>query len=670
MRTDIAAVLLVPALAGLLYAETLRLRVLDPQNAAVPQARIFARQAGRSAAVLTDSAGAAVLNLAPPVNVEVQAPGFDPLRRTIESAGDFTFRLLPATLRTTVEVVVTDEPLAGQPATTTAPEIERQGARTVLDAVDALLPGAFVTRRGVMGYGIATNGTGGVSIRGIGQQPNTGVLMVVDGRPDFQGLMGHPLPDFYSLSDAGSVTVTEGPASVLYGSNAMGGVIEVQPLRPPEGISTRLTTGLGSYLTGQHRLAHGARLGRSFYSVTAGVSHTRGDRPSSAFRNQDGSIALGRDFSARWKGSLDARYGHFHVEDPGPETAPLQNTYARVGRGGFSLNLDNSGGRTWGYARVYSSLGNHYITDGFRSVDRATGLRVSQQVALAPSLTLEGGADIIGFGGRARNVAQRRDYGQHDLRTAAGFTRAQWMPAARLRFHSGVRHERHSLYGGITVPEFGASAAIHPRYTLSAQAGRGFRNPTVRELYLFPAPNPALRPEHLWNYQLSLQAHPAESLAASATVFYADLRDLIAVTGRFPNLVSVNAGRTLNRGTETMLRWRPARRLAVRTGYAWIHSTRLQPYVPAHKWNYGVEYDAGRAFVSFSGAATGRRWADAANTRPMNGYAVCSLRVSAPLGRRTSIFTLVDNLFDARYEVVPGYRMPGANASGGITVTF
>ena len=81
MRTDIAAVLLVPALAGLLYAETLRLRVLDPQNAAVPQARIFARQAGRSAAVLTDSAGAAVLNLAPPVNVEVQAPGFDQIGR-------------------------------------------------------------------------------------------------------------------------------------------------------------------------------------------------------------------------------------------------------------------------------------------------------------------------------------------------------------------------------------------------------------------------------------------------------------------------------------------------------------------------------------------------------------------------------------------------------------
>lgn len=670
MRIFLLVVPLTLALASVLNAGTILLRVLDPQHAVIPQARVVARAGGRLEKTLTDSTGTATIRLAAPVQVEVEAPGFEPLRRTIHAAGEATVELRPSMLRTSVEVVVTDEPLAVHTTTGTAAEIERHGARTVLDSVEALVPGAFVTRRGVMGYGISTNGTGGVAIRGIGQQPNTGVLIVVDGRPDFQGLMGHPLPDFYSLSDAGSVSVTEGPASVLYGSNAMGGVIEVRPDRPGEGMSTRLTSGLGSYLTGQHRLAHGARLGRSFYSLTAGLAHTRGDRPGSAFRNQDGSAAVGRDFSDRWRASLDVRYGHFHVEDPGPETAPLSNSYARVGRGGFSLNLDNAGGRTWGYTRVYSSLGNHYITDGFRSVDRATGVRVDQNVALTPSLTIEGGMDAVTYGGRARNVLTRLNYGEHNLNTAAGFTRVQWIPAARFRFHSGLRYEHHSLYGGMTVPEFGASVSVHPRYTLSAQVGRGFRNPTIRELYLFPAPNPTLRPEHLWNYQMSLQARPAESWAATATVFYSDLRDMIAVTGRYPNLSSVNAGRALNRGTETSLRWRPYRRLAVRTGHAWVHSTRLQPYVPVHKWNYAVEFDAGRAFVHFGGVTTGQRWADAANTRRMDGYTVGSVRVSVPVSRRTSLFSMVDNLFNRRYEVVPGYRMPGANASGGFTVNF
>ena len=106
--------------------------------------------------------------------------------------------------------------------------------------------------------------------------------------------MGHPLPDFYSLSDAESVSVTQGPASVLYGSNAMAGAIEIRPTRPAEGIHTRLRSSLGSYLTGQHQLAHGGRSARAFYHLTAGVSHTGGDRRSSAFRSQDVSTALGR----------------------------------------------------------------------------------------------------------------------------------------------------------------------------------------------------------------------------------------------------------------------------------------------------------------------------------------------------------------------------------------
>jgi hypothetical protein len=301
--------------------------------------------------------------------------------------------------------------------------------------VDRIVPGAFVTRRGVMGYGISTNGTGAISIRGIGGSPNTGVLMVVDGRPDYQGLMGHPLPDFYSLSDAGSVSVTEGPASVLYGSNAMGGAIEVKNWEPAERMTTRLTAGLGSFRTGQYNLTNGARFRRGFYTVNAGVAHTAGDRPSSAFRDQDGTVTAGYDLSDVWKASIDGRYGHFHVEDPGPAGAPLANSYANVGRGGFSANLENATAATWGYARAYSSYGNHYITDGFRSTDRTTGFRLDQNVSLAPSLTLELGSDVVNFGGRARNASSRLDYGEHEITSAAGFARAQWSATRRLRLH-------------------------------------------------------------------------------------------------------------------------------------------------------------------------------------------------------------------------------------------
>ncbi|MEN6604226.1 MAG: TonB-dependent receptor plug domain-containing protein, partial [Bryobacteraceae bacterium] len=306
----------------------MRVRVVDSLNASVAGARVAA---GDRPAVVTGPDGAARIEISGPGMMRVERDGFEPADVRLSSAagGEIVVRLRPAVVRNSIDVVVRDEPVHA-PVVSTAMEIERGGARTVLDAVDQLVPGAFVTRRGVMGYGISTNGTGGISIRGVGGSPNTGVLVVVDGRPDMQGLMGHPLPDFYSLSDAGTVSVTEGPASVLYGSNAMGGAIEVKPTSPHPGVSTRLSSSLGSYLTGQHRLTHAMRWEKFYYSATAGVSHTAGDRPSSTFRDQDASLTMGYTRSPVWRTSIEGRYGHFHVEDPGPVTAPLSNSYARV----------------------------------------------------------------------------------------------------------------------------------------------------------------------------------------------------------------------------------------------------------------------------------------------------------------------------------------------------
>ena len=202
----------------------------------------------------------------------------------------------------------------------TALEIDRGGARTVFDAVEKLVPSAYVTRMGILGLGLGQSGS--MTLRGIGGSPTTELLVIVDGRPDFMGLMGHPMPDFYTLTDVGSVSVTGGPASVLYGSNAMGGAIEINPIRPLQGVHTDLTASLGSYYTGQYRLTNGARFGRAFYNLTAGIEHTNGAREDSAFRNQDGTLALGYDLSPTWRTSLEGRYGHFYVEDPGTVAGP------------------------------------------------------------------------------------------------------------------------------------------------------------------------------------------------------------------------------------------------------------------------------------------------------------------------------------------------------------
>jgi iron complex outermembrane receptor protein len=456
---------------------------------------------------------------------------------------ELALRLSPASVETTINVTVTSDVAPNEP-TAMSSSISRTTARTVLDAVEDLSPAIFVTRRGVMGYGISTNGTGGINIRGVGGSPNTDVLMVLDGRPDYQGEMGHPLPDFYSLSDAGSIRVIEGPASVLYGSNAMGGAIEVQPRVPKEGTEFELTSSLGLFMTGQHRLYAGIRRGRGVYTFASGINHTDGDRAYSAYRSQDGSLGASYSLSSTWTAKIDGNYGHFYVEDPGPINPPYpEQNYASVGRGGFSADLANSTPALSGYTRLYSTWGRNFISDGFRSTDRITGGRLYQTWTLPHNVAMDFGADLVNYGGLAKQEGGTNYGGKHQINDDAGFVRAHWTPSVKTLLNAGVRYQANSLFGNIAVPELGGLWQASNRISLSGAISRGFRNPTIRELYLFPAPNANLKPEEEWNYQATVQARITTTMAAWTTFYYASMSNQILALGNYPNMNLTNGGR-------------------------------------------------------------------------------------------------------------------------------
>ena len=148
------------------------------------------------------------------------------------------------------------------------PQLEASQQASVLPVLNSQVPGFFSTSRGVMGYGVATGGSGQMSLRGIGGPaqaglPTTGLLVLIDGHPQYMGLMGHPIADAYQTMMAERVEVLRGPASVLYGSNAMGGVINIVTRKMQEdGIRTNINIGAGSYGTLQTEATNRIRKGR------------------------------------------------------------------------------------------------------------------------------------------------------------------------------------------------------------------------------------------------------------------------------------------------------------------------------------------------------------------------------------------------------------------------
>ena len=211
---------------------------------------------------------------------------------------------------------------------------------------------------------------------------------------------------------------------------------------------------------------------------------------------------------------------------------------------GFTAQHDKQNARSHS---VLSSYGHHMIYDGFRSVDNNTEVRVVDRLQVRPDLDL-------GAGRRRRTI--RRPGQKHQkpvqLRRAlcergGRLFAVQWLATERLRLNSGFSDEHNSVSGDVAVPELGAAYRLSSQYSVSMAIGKGFRNPTIRELYLFPAPTPTLKTERLWNYQATFHFRPASSVMGWVTGYYADVRDLFVTTGRFPNLKLENIGRSSNR---------------------------------------------------------------------------------------------------------------------------
>ena len=76
-------------------------------------------------------------------------------------------------------------------------QIEKRYETSLLPLLTEQVPGLFTTSRGIMGYGVSTGAAGGMSLRGIGGSPTAGLLVLIDGHPQYMGLMGHPIADAY-----------------------------------------------------------------------------------------------------------------------------------------------------------------------------------------------------------------------------------------------------------------------------------------------------------------------------------------------------------------------------------------------------------------------------------------------------------------------------------------
>ncbi len=600
-------------------------------------------------------------------------------------------------LRDTVslqEVVVT-APLKTNPdliplnvTQVTASQIGKSGESSLLPVLVSKVAGMFVTERGFAGYGVSGGSAGTVNIRGIGQ--GNKVLFMIDGQPQWAGVFGHSLADTYVANGIEKVEVVKGPSSLLYGSNAMGGSINlVTATQRQEGLTGRARAMFGSFNTQKFALSSGYKKQRFSATLSGQLDRSNGNRKGSAFWLANEFAQLKYAASDHWSvaGMLDMT--QTHADYPGTLQNPLENMWTDVVRGTGGVYVKNNYRNLDGGIQGYINWGRNKVDDGntpgqvprdyiFHTTDYNMGFTTYENFCLWQANTLSAGIDFQHWGGHIWNTDKENEEirtaeSEHHVNEVAGYVMMQQgFFSDVLNVNAGVRLQHGSVYGNVWVPQ--AGFIVRPGYDsqIKASFGKGFRSPNIKELYLYLPANPDLKPEYMYNYEISYRQHFLDGrLMAGAALFYIDAKNMIQtvrVDGRPRN---VNTGKFHNKGFELEAAWSILDNLQASASWAYLHTDSDNLYSPKNKLNAELTYEPGDFSLTIEEMSI---WSMKNGNPEGKGidYSLLNLRAAYTLGRNVpvTLSVKVDNITNRHYDIVYGCPMPGTTIMGGVEFQF
>ena len=577
----------------------------------------------------------------------------------------------------------------------TAADIEARQQRTISDVLKDV-PGLNV---------VQTGGPGGVTSVFIRGTNSNHTKVLIDGIDVSDPSNSTGAFDFGQLltPDIERVEVLRGPQSGLYGSDAIGGVINIIT-RSGAGPMT-LVAGLegGSFDT----FNQAARLSGSqdvfHYSVNLSHFHAGATPvtpldllPEGEVRNDDYndnltlSTRLGYDITPNFDLGLVARYTDIHLHTTGEDyppplfvgvpaaeqtTAATDEYFMRLTAHALSFDgfLDQTLGLAYSHLRT-----DTVVPDTPAALNSGERRKADWQgnLRLAPTETLVLGAeyerdDIV----QPISASVHISSGYAELQSQLG---AHWFSALN------VRYDDNSRFGGKTTWRFAPAWVIAATDTkLKASVGTGFKAPTLSELYQnFPPfffANPGLRPESSTGWDAGFEQGFAKGAVRFGVTYYHNrIHDLITtdVTGT----TYANIGEATTEGIESFIAWQPTQELTLRVDYTYTEATDdvLQQELlrrPKNKGTLLAQWQATRAWqLSLDVLAVGA-WVDGNRDFSIPrldapGYTTVNFATSYEMTPHLAVFGRINNLFDRHYENPVGFLQPSIGAYAGIRVTL
>ena len=561
----------------------------------------------------------------------------------------------------------------------TSTDIEKSGSQDLANALTDL------TSVDISNYG-GPNATKSIRMRG---STAAQVLVLMDGRPINNPRDGEVDLSNIPLDNISRVEVMHGPGSSLYGSSAMGGVVNIITKNPPkEGQKAEAYSSFGTGRTYIERMLYGAKVSKFGYLISGGYQSSEGFRPNSSLNAEDCNLKLDYELNGQNNINLNSGFYKSKLGAPGstswPDTDDKQNTLKRFFDFNWNFKPDEQTGLSAKAYQNYDRLEFMENSPGpwdianqkdiHATTVRGLDLQFNKQLLDIYRL-------LCGFN-YVKNMNDSTSSAKHEYNVTAGYLENRLdLFDKKLNVNLNARIDDYSNFGTEINPGIDLLYKLNDAIKFHGLISRSYRVPTFNDLYWpdvgWAKGNPNLKPERGVTCELGVETKINKFLTSALTYYRSDYSQLIQWSDDGSGVSQpMNVSSAVINGIEFENKIDISDNLDLNLNYTYMiardeKTHKYLVYQPKNKVDTCLRYhDLNGLTVELKGQFTNKRFDDASNNTKAKSFFVLGLSVSKKFKPGLTCFAYIDNLLNRKYQVIHDYPMPGFSFTGGIKAEF
>ena len=543
----------------------------------------------------------------------------------------------------------------------TAEQIEQKGAKNLADALEGV-PGVVIVRNG---------GPGEIAVPYI--LGTDRVIVLMDGKrinlPQGIGSDngGVNLSTILVGDNIEKIEVVRGGNSVLYGADAVGGVINIVTKKGIGKAKTQVDIGGGSNSTSKFNISQQGEENGWHWYVTGMQENTDGQRPLSDYKGKNSTFRLDKDLSKTETLSMNFDYYSSHANTPGNITGTWVPTIEDYLRHNWSIAYSDKhvGGektiRFYNNEQERTSVIPTYFSQYFyKNTVRALEYQDSKTVNKRNDIT---------WGGEWRKeTVTTADYGTNPSRDRivnAIYLQDRYKINDRTSSIIGMRYDHSDQYGTNWLPKVSIIHEIDKKTNYFINWNKVFKAPKFDDLYtpfnvMWGGGDPNLKPETGWSAETGIKKQLNKESEMTVSLFKRELKDAIkwVVTGTQYN--AKNIDHLTDQGATIAFTTRLSPVFVANIGYTYLDSRdqNNRQQSPYNNFNMGLNFHQGKFTQTISGKYVDKNYTyddSISAVYKTNSYFIWSTNLNYAISKNQSIYLNVTNLFNKKYQEVRDY---------------